>query len=290
MNARHDAAPRLLAARPVERPWGGRGLPEFSLPAPAGATIGEWWLPTDEFPLLVKVIDARENLSIQLHPDDELARRKGLPCGKSEAWLVLQAAPGARIFLGLREGVDAEPFLSAAAAGADVSPLLRVFMPRPGDLFFVPPGTVHAIGAGLVILEVQQVSDTTYRVFDWNREPRRPLHLADARLALRADPRAGLVPPAAPQETAGLRLRASVACEHFRLEALEVAAQGAVQPRAPRAEVWFCWQGAAAISYAAGAVRLDPGCFCLVPAGAGDIEVLPRAGARSALLARMRQP
>ncbi len=290
MSAPLGPAPRLLAARPVERPWGGHGLPEFSLAAPAGTTVGEWWLPTDDFPLLVKVIDARENLSIQLHPDDELARAQGLPCGKTEAWLVLAADPGARIFLGLRPGATPDEFFAAAVAGADVSPFLAAYAPRPGDVYFVPPGTVHAIGAGVVLLEVQQVSDTTYRVFDWNRQPRRTLHLPEARLALRLDARAGLVPPAALRHDAGPRQQSSLACEHFRLEVLQVATPAAIQPDARSAEVWFCWQGAAAVRLPAGEVRLAPGRFCLMPAGAGPFGIHPRTGAGPALLVRMRQP
>ncbi len=122
----------------------------------------------DQFPLLVKFIDAREDLSVQVHPDDEKGRRLAGDNGKTEAWLVLAAEPGSVIYAGLRRGVGPEEFRRAIETGA-VEPLLHRFPARPGDAVLIEAGTVHAIGAGVMLAEVQQMSDATFRVFDWNR-------------------------------------------------------------------------------------------------------------------------
>mgnify|MGYP001106162099 CR=1 FL=1 len=121
-----------------------------------------------QFPLLVKLIDARETLSVQVHPDDALARTLADDNGKTEAWVVLDAEPGSLIYAGLKPGVDRARLESAVRSG-DVEPLLHRFEPRPGDCVLIEAGTVHAIGAGVLLVEVQQTSDATFRIFDWNR-------------------------------------------------------------------------------------------------------------------------
>lgn len=122
----------------------------------------------DQFPLLVKFIDAREDLSVQVHPDDDKGRRLAGDNGKTEAWLVIAAEPGSVIYAGLRRGVGPEEFRRAIESGT-VEPLLHRFPARPGDAILIEAGTVHAIGAGVLLAEVQQMSDATFRVFDWNR-------------------------------------------------------------------------------------------------------------------------
>src|SRR5262249_19325002 len=121
------------------------------------------------FPWLVKYLDARDWLSVQVHPDDEAVRRlwpgEG---GKTEAWFVLAAAPESKIYAGLLPGVD-EPALRKALATGTVADCLHQFRPRPGDCLFLPAGTVHAVGGGVLLAEVQQTSDATFRLFDWNR-------------------------------------------------------------------------------------------------------------------------
>jgi mannose-6-phosphate isomerase len=130
----------------------------------------------DRFPLLVKLIDSTEWLSVQVHPDDELARRLEGPdaVGKAEAWYVLDVAPGAELLLGLAPGVSPEALrdsIIAAPASAipRVAPLLRRVVPRPGGAHLVPAGTLHAIGPGIFVYEIQQPSDITYRCEDWGR-------------------------------------------------------------------------------------------------------------------------
>lgn len=121
-----------------------------------------------QFPLLVKLLDARENLSVQVHPDDALGRELANDSGKTEAWIVLHAEPGSVLYAGLKPGVDREALERGIATG-EVEPLLHRIEPKPGDCIMVEAGTVHALGEGVVIAEFQQMSDATFRVFDWNR-------------------------------------------------------------------------------------------------------------------------
>jgi len=171
------------------------------------------------FPLLFKFLDACRDLSVQVHPDDDRAARLVPPDkGKTEAWYVIDAAPGSRLWAGLKAGVD-RAALAAALREGRCEEVLHVVEPKAGDCIFIPAGTVHAIGAGLVVAEIQQSSDVTYRLHDWNRtgpdgQPR-PLHLE---AGLEAVSRFGPVDPtpAAPLESPGVRRLAS--CEYFRFD------------------------------------------------------------------------
>jgi mannose-6-phosphate isomerase len=165
----------------AEGPLGGTPLGEL-VRERAPELLGPVRLDGGAFPLLVKYIDAAETLSVQVHPDAAIsARLGGRP--KSEAWYILDAKPGAVIYLGLRPGTSRVE-LEAAIAADRLETLLRVRPVRPGDVVPVVPGTIHAIGAGVLLAEVQQPSDTTYRLYDWGRlgldgKPR-ALHLAEA--------------------------------------------------------------------------------------------------------------
>ncbi len=218
-----------------ERIWGGRALAElFGKPLPPEAPVGESWeisdrpdavsrvangpwagwdlhtllqihareilgrapAPAGRFPLLVKILDAREVLSVQVHPPPAVAARLGGE-PKTELWYVAHAGPEAEVFAGLKAGVTREEFERRLRTGA-VAECLHRLPVRPGDALFVPSGRVHALGAPLVIFEIQQNSDTTYRVFDWNRtgpdgRPRK-LHRAEALASIDfADYEPGLV-------------------------------------------------------------------------------------------------
>jgi mannose-6-phosphate isomerase len=169
----------LLLRREIEKPWGRTALPA-PFAASGGRRIGEIAFAAPEgerLPLLVKYIFTSERLSIQVHPDDDAARARGLANGKSECWYVLDAEPGALLGLGPREPVDAARLRQAAEDGSIVD-LLDWKPARAGDFFDVPAGTVHAIGPGLALVELQQHSDTTYRLYDYGRP--RLLHLDDA--------------------------------------------------------------------------------------------------------------
>lgn len=121
-----------------------------------------------QFPLLVKLIDARESLSVQVHPNDQLAKTLANDNGKTESWVVLDAEPDALIYAGLKPDVTRD-MLERAIEHGTVEPLLHRFEPKPGDCLLIEAGTVHAIGAGVLVAEIQQMSDTTFRLFDWNR-------------------------------------------------------------------------------------------------------------------------
>ena len=121
-----------------------------------------------EFPLLIKLIDANEDLSIQVHPPDEMARERHHAYGKTEMWYVLEAGSDARIYTGFNQEMTKESFKKSLERG-DIAEKLNIEKPITGDVFFLPAGRVHAIGKGIVLAEIQQTSDITYRIWDWNR-------------------------------------------------------------------------------------------------------------------------
>ena len=139
-----------------------------------------------KFPLLIKFIDARSDLSVQVHPDDEAARRLHGPeaMGKTEMWYVVDAAPGATLRAGLTEGSTRQAYLEVEGT-AGLENMLSLYNVKPGDVFFLPAGRVHSIGAGCLIAEIQQTSDITYRIYDFGRP--RQLHIAEAREAIDFD-------------------------------------------------------------------------------------------------------
>ena len=145
------------------------------------------------FPLLVKLIDAADKLSIQVHPDDTLAQQRGMENGKTEMWYVLEAEEGAEIVDGFAKKVTTEEYQQAVAEGR-VEELLHIEHPQAGDTFFIPGGRVHAIGKGLLLAEIQQSSDCTYRIYDYNRPGSdgklRELHVAEALEAIDFSPTA----------------------------------------------------------------------------------------------------
>jgi mannose-6-phosphate isomerase len=176
-----------LKARPLPKIWGRSPLPEpLGMAVRRAGRIGEIWFDAPGEPeLLVKYLFTSERLSIQVHPDDVAARALGLARGKDEAWLVLEAEPGAVIGLGLRRAVTREE-LRAAATGGVIEALIDWKPVRAGDFIYSPAGTIHAIGAGLTLVELQQHSDLTFRLYDYGRP--RELHLDAALAAARLEP------------------------------------------------------------------------------------------------------
>lgn len=166
----------MLSPRAVERVWGTRTLPVWSpVQAPSDEPVGEiWFEEPGDAELLVKLLFTEDRLSIQVHPDDAAARAIGRPRGKDEAWLVLGAEPGAVIGLGLKQPTDRQTLREAALSGA-IEELIDWRPVRTGEIFYSPAGTVHAIGAGLTVMEIQQNLDLTYRLYDYGRP--RELHL-----------------------------------------------------------------------------------------------------------------
>lgn len=170
----------LLETHSVAKPWGRHQLwPGFENPQPNDDPIGEVWFnePGNSTPdLLIKYLFTAEKLSVQVHPNDAQAHAAGLPRGKDECWTILDAEPGATIALGTKEPTDSQT-LHAAALDGSIEDLLEWVSVKAGDFFYVPSGTIHAIGAGITLVEVQQNSETTYRIFDYGRP--RELHLAE---------------------------------------------------------------------------------------------------------------
>ncbi|MFO0013509.1 MAG: type I phosphomannose isomerase catalytic subunit [Planctomycetota bacterium] len=173
----------------------------------------------DRFPLLLKYLDCQRDLSVQVHPDDVYGARMTLPDrGKTEAWYVLEADPGAVVYAGLKEGVTRSDLELAIAQGA-TERCLHQLHPKTGDCIFIPAGTVHALGAGLIVAEIQQSSDCTFRLYDWNRldangSPR-PLHIAQALEVIDFD--RGPVSIATPRGTDTAGQSILVDCDRFQL-------------------------------------------------------------------------
>ncbi len=152
--------------------------------------VGSAAVCEDRFPLLVKFLFPAEKLSVQVHPDDAGAQRVGQPCGKTECWYALQAQPGAQVALGLKPGTTLEEF-EASIRENRAEELLNWINVNSGDMLYVTAGTVHTIGGGMILVETQQSSDITYRLYDYGRP--RELHIKDGMAAIKLDSRAGKV-------------------------------------------------------------------------------------------------
>lgn len=242
------------------------------------------------FPLLAKLIDARDRLSLQVHPDDAAARRlAGDPWGKTEAWYVLDVDPDAGLWRGLSRAVTAAEFRTAVETNT-VEALLECVRVRPGDVVFVPAGTLHAIGGGLVLFEIQQHSDLTYRVTDWGRlgsdgKPRR-LHLDEALAVARLAPNPpALAEPVELPWAAGQR-RLRVACPYFALDELALAGEATWPLDGGAMHLLLALDGTVTVRGGGVETTLAPGQMAVVPAGL-DAYTVAGQGAR---LLRCWQP
>ncbi len=259
-------APLLLEPILVERPWGDQRLARYlGKTLPPGARIGESWetandarvasgplagltlrelvarfgasllgergfaasQPFGDFPLLVKFIDADDVLSVQVHPDDEQARSLGQR-GKTEAWHVLAAEPGAELIVGLTQPLDPSTIRTLLAERRLAEYLVRLPV-QAGDTVIVPAGTLHAIGRGILLYEIQEQSDITYRFYDWNRRDAagrsRPLHVEDGLAVLRPERQARRTQPLALDEWRTVL----TACRYFLLERWEISGARVVE-------------------------------------------------------------
>lgn len=257
----------VVLPRLDEKPWGGRRLERYGLDLPANALIGEALVTAGEaeivsgvaqgqtladvvstdpagvlgddasttvrgrvlFPLLVKLIDAHENLSIQVHPNDEEAERYDR-LGKTEAWHVLSAEAGAFLYVGLRNGVSMEEFQEAAAKlDGSSSDLLRRIPAQPNSTMLIPAGTVHALGAGVLVYEIQQPSDVTFRLDDWGRVDAegnpREMHLEEGFGVLCPESRPDWIEPVDLAAREGRR-HLLTACDKFALERIALPGGG----------------------------------------------------------------
>jgi mannose-6-phosphate isomerase len=201
-------------------PLRGKSLAELSLRY-GSQLVGTAVENPNCFPLLVKFLFPHEKLSVQVHPDDAAARRAGQPCGKTECWYVAQAKPGAQVALGLKPGTTREAF-EQSIQQMRAEELLNWINVFPGEMIYVAGGTVHTLGPGSIIVETQQQSDTTYRLYDYGRP--RELHLQQGLSVMKEETGSGKVLRPAPEQVSGTRNRRAplVASSYFVVEMLEL--------------------------------------------------------------------
>ncbi|HUB86345.1 MAG TPA: type I phosphomannose isomerase catalytic subunit [Verrucomicrobiae bacterium] len=312
-----------LTFKPIfkERVWGGREIEKlFGKELPPGKRIGESWeisdRPGDEsivasgkfagktlrwlmenfpreilgnarpangnrFPLLCKILDAREKLSLQVHPPaHKAAELKGEP--KTEMWFIADAAPGAELFAGLKRGVTRAEFEKKISDGS-VADCFHKISVRAGDSMFLPSGRVHTIGAGLVIFEIQQNSDTTYRVFDWNRagldgKPRE-LHVAQSLASIDFN---DFEPELISEKNSGnekIKLRPLVHGKLFDVQNLEMKTGAVAKLKEQKLQIIAAVSGQIEIKGGFEPVNLSAGHFCLIPASLKWTEILVKSNA-----------
>lgn len=309
----------LLQFEPILREyvWGGRRLAELGKPIGDGDRYAESWEVVDhgadqsvvvsgalagktlhelvaahnaalfgrhasfrQFPLLLKYLDCNRTLSVQVHPNDEQGAKLDPPdLGKTEAWVVLAAEPGSKIYAGLKPGVDRETLARELEQGT-CEVCLHEFEPRVGDCLLIEAGTVHALGAGLLVAEIQQASDTTFRLFDWNRldadgKPR-PLHVRQALETI--DYSRGPVDPVVTQPTGLPYVERLVSCDKFVLDRWRLdAPQKLVSD--DRFHILTVIDGGAIVGGECGSCELGRGSTVLVPASCSEVEIMPRGSA-----------
>jgi mannose-6-phosphate isomerase len=312
-----------LTFQPIfkERVWGGREIEKlYGKKLPPGKRIGESWeisdRPNDEsiiangkyagknlrwlmknfprellgdakpatgnrFPLLVKILDAREKLSLQVHPPaNKAAELKGEP--KTEMWFIAGVASGAELFVGLKRGVTRAEFEKKIRDGSVAECFHRVPV-RAGDTMFLPSGRVHAIGAGLVIFEIQQNSDTTYRAFDWNRagldgKPRE-LHVAQSLASIDFNDFEPKLVEEKFSVNDNIKTRPLVRDKLFNVDHLELKAGAVAKLKEQKLQMVAAVYGRIEIKSGSETVDLSAGQFCLIPAGLARAEILAKSDA-----------
>ena len=281
----------------VERPWGARDLapiyPEHRCEKPVGevwltgdenrvangplagrtlgelcreygrALVGESARETERFPLLIKFLFPREKLSVQVHPDDEAARRVGQACGKTECWYVLAAEPGAQVALGLKPGVTREQ-LARAIQEVRAEELLNWVDIYAGEMIYVDGGTVHTIGPGSILVEAQQNSDTTYRLYDYGRP--REIHVEQGLAAAKEQTQAGKVM----RDGATLVASPCFVVEKFALSETRCFEAA----RSP--QILVALEGSGAVEGAS--PKFGRGQVLVVPASAAQVHIRPNEG------------
>jgi mannose-6-phosphate isomerase len=234
--------------------------------------VGEVTADKTRFPLLIKFLFPREKLSVQVHPDDESARRIGQPCGKTECWYVLAAEKGTQVGLGLKPGTTLAQF-EEAIAQTRAEELLNWIDIHPGELIYVDAGTVHTIGPGSILVETQQNSDTTYRLYDYGRP--RELHVREGLLATKEKTHAGKVKPSARALNGHWRLVSSPCFEIDKLKLHEPKSFKAA--RTSSATILVALDGCGAVESAASQpVTFARGDAVVVPASTDEFSVRPQ--------------
>lgn len=296
-----------------ERIWGGRALEQFGFDMPDGP-IGEAWVIGDHpngttkvsnglltgtgldelreqygkewfgtkgvsqksgrFPLLLKLLDCQDDLSIQVHPNDDYERLAPGELGKTEMWYVLDAKPGSTIIYGLKEGQDRDSFAKLIEDGRILDGLQEVPV-QAGDTFYIPAGTVHALRAGVLVVEVQQNSDTTYRLYDYNRPgldgKTRELHIEDSLNVIEyGDSGATKKTTEVAGPNQWLRIAES---PFFLVEKAETADRFTMETTGESFELLVIAEGNGSLSWSDGSLEVKPGDSFLIPANQGTYSL-----------------
>lgn len=244
-------------------------------------------LAAGKFPLLIKILDANRWLSIQVHPDDAYGMAHEGEPGKTEMWVVLHAEPGAELIYGFALGMTREQYAAVIGTDASVEGLHRLAV-KPGDVIFVPSGTIHALGPGVMVAEIQQNSDTTYRIWDWGRP--RPLHLEKSLDVLNfAQVAPGAVQPTVLLEEEGLRIEHLVTCPYFETERITLPGGHEFYGLCDGAtfEIWAVLQGAVTLTSDAAPLTLKAVQWVLLPAELGEYQL---SATEDAVLLRVVTP
>jgi mannose-6-phosphate isomerase len=306
-----------LTFQPIFKPrvWGGRNLERlFAKPLPPGEPVGESWEISDRpgdvsvvargplagktlrwlmeqyapdvlgpsvasaprFPLLVKILDAQETLSLQVHPPATVAPQLGGE-PKTEMWYIIEAAPGAEVMAGLKHGVTRAAFEQALRLGTAAECVHRISA-HAGDVLFLPSGRLHALGAGLVLFEIQQNSDTTYRVFDWNRvglngKPR-ALHVTEAMASMDFDDVEPTFIQSRFSRNASLKVRYLVDDPLFKVDAWQIRRGLRFYLRSEEMQILGLCRGELTVRYDDAEYRFQAGDFVLIPACLARVAVV----------------
>lgn len=236
------------------------------------------------FPLLIKFISARQDLSIQVHPDDAMAQRMGHPYGKTEMWYIVGTAPGASLCSGFNADFSADGYTRSLADGTLMQHLSR-HTTHPGDCFFIPAGRIHSIGAGNFLVEIQQSSNDTFRVYDFDRTDaqghKRELHVEQAREALDYKAQPDYLTHYTPQRNACVKL---VDCPQFTTRLIQLDAPlTSSYADIDSFVIVIAYKGAATLAYDEGELHLQAGESVLLPATNRSITFKPEAGGFEAL-------
>jgi mannose-6-phosphate isomerase len=267
------------AGKVAHGPLSGQSLAELSVKY-GRELVGDGALDPKRFPLLLKFLFPHEKLSVQVHPDDEAAHRAGLPCGKTECWYVAQARPGAQIALGLKPGVTREQF-ERGINEKRAEELLNWINVYAGEMIYVTGGTVHTLGPGSIMMETQQQSDTTYRLYDYGRP--RELHLKEGLAVIKEKTGSGKVVRPAPSKLNGGASRRAplIRAPYFAVDMLELK-----EPHSFRTEdeggkrsvqILVAVEGCGIVEApGANPVTLARGDAVVVPAAVGEFQVRPQ--------------
>ena len=238
------------------------------------AVLGKNVAEMPDFPILIKLIDAEKPLSPQVHPDDAYARVHGEGYGKTALWYVLDATPGSTLYYGFNRALDREELAARMADGTLLSAVNAVEV-KPGDCFYVEAGTIHGIGAGILIAEIQQSSNATYRVYDYGRlgadgKPR-PLHTEQAQAVLntKAVDAAGMTRPVFTPKN-GYAVAKLAKCPYFTIDALHITDAAALVADKSSFHALLCTEGEGTLCYGDGRIPYRRGDALFLPAGLGE--------------------